>query len=118
MSLCEKSNVVLKIVFVGQASAGKTRLLNCIADDIFHKIYMASIGCDFKIRTYDNNGTKVMTKFLGTAGQERHTAISATYYKCTHVLELDVYAVILCYDLNDANTLDSLDFWLDQLVTY
>ena len=69
MSLSEKPDVLLKVVFVGQPYAGKTSLLTRIADNSFNTNYLATIGCDFKMRTYDVNGKRVKVQFWDTAGQ-------------------------------------------------
>lgn len=74
---------MLKVVFVGQPYAGKTSLLNRIADNCFHENYLATIGVDFKVRTYEVDGRRVKVQFWDTAGQERYRAISAAYYKST-----------------------------------
>lgn len=56
MSLKEKSERILKIVYVGASGAGKTCLLNRVADNTFSENYMCTIGCDFKIRRYEVDG--------------------------------------------------------------
>lgn len=115
MSLSEKPDVMLKVVFVGQPYAGKTSLLNRIADNSFHENYLATIGVDFKVRTYPVNGRQVKVQFWDTAGQERFRAISAAYYKSTILANADADAVILCYNLNDVASFGNLNYWLDEL---
>jgi small GTP-binding protein len=118
MSLSEKPDIMLKVVFVGQPYAGKTSLLNRIADNCFHENYLATIGCDFKIRSYQVNGMRVKVQFWDTAGQERFRAISAAYYKSTPEGYIDADAVVLCYNLNDVTSFSNLNYWLDELVKY
>jgi small GTP-binding protein len=81
MSSSEKPDMILKIVFAGSSGAGKTSLLNRVTEDTFTQNYMATIGVDFKIRTYNMYGRKVKVQFWDTAGQERFRAISLSYYK-------------------------------------
>jgi small GTP-binding protein len=118
MSLSVKPDVLLKIVFVGQAYAGKTSLLSRIADDTFCENYLSTIGVDFKIKIYDVDGMKVKAQLWDTAGQERFRAMSSPYYKSTYMFELDADAVVLCYNLNDVTSFSNLNVWLDQLETY
>jgi GTPase SAR1 family protein len=52
MSSNKDYDVLLKVVFTGESMAGKTSLLNRITEDTFSENHFATIGVDFKIKTY------------------------------------------------------------------
>lgn len=61
--------MLLKIVFVGDSGVGKTSLLRREADNNFTEEHVATIGVDFKIRTYDVGKIKAKAQMWDTAGQ-------------------------------------------------
>lgn len=117
MDLKEKPERIVKIVFVGNPSAWKTSLLNRVADDTFTQNYMCTIGVDFKIRRYDIDGETVKAQFWDTAGQERFRCMSKAYYRGMFDIDSGADAVIICYNLNDQDSFNSLSFWLQELHT-
>ena len=56
--------MTLKVVFVG-----KTSLLTREYDETFTERYLATIGVDFRIKTYDLGLFKVKAQLWDTAGQ-------------------------------------------------
>ena len=59
----------MKVVFVGDSQAGKTSLINREYDDSFTQQHKATIGVDFRIKTYDLGLLKVKAQLWDTAGQ-------------------------------------------------
>lgn len=99
--ISERPNMILKIVFAGPSGVGKTSLLNRVTENTFTKEHLATIGVDFKIKTYNMYGRTVKAQFWDTAGQERFRAISAAYYRGNNYTISGADAVVLCYNLND-----------------
>lgn len=61
--------MTLKVVFVGDSGVGKTSLLTREYDETFTERYLATIGVDFRIKTYDLGLFKVKAQLWDTAGQ-------------------------------------------------
>lgn len=79
-------NMMLKIVFVGDSGVGKTSLLRREAENIFTQDHLATIGVDFRIKTYTVGKLTVKAQLWDTAGQERFRSIQKPYYKSTSFL--------------------------------
>lgn len=61
--------MLFKVVFVGDSGVGKTSLLTREATDTFTEKYIATIGVDFRIKTYDLGVVKAKAQLWDTAGQ-------------------------------------------------
>jgi len=57
------------VVFVGDIGVGKTSLIGREYDDSFTNQHLATIGVDFRIKTYDLGLLKVKAQLWDTAGQ-------------------------------------------------
>ncbi len=69
---------------------------------------MPTIGVDFKIRTFDLNGSTVKLQIWDTAGQERFKTITSSYYKGAH-------GIILVYDITDRQSFKDIENWLAEV---
>ena len=109
LSLASKQyDELVKFVFIGDSSVGKTSLLLRFSDNRFPEDHMPTIGIDFKIKIINLSGTKVKMQLWDTAGQERFQTIAANYYK-------GAAGVILVYDCGAKITYNSVSNWLNQI---
>ena len=76
-----QQEMVLKVVFTGDSGVGKTSLLRREAEDTFTREHLATIGVDFRIKTYQVGKISAKTQLWDTAGQERFRSIQKPYYK-------------------------------------
>lgn len=110
--------MIVKLVFVGDSGVGKTSLINREYDDSFVKEHLATIGVDFRIKTYDLGLIKVKAQLWDTAGQERFRSIQKPYYKSMILSYIDAKAVCLCFSLNDRQSFENLPRWIEELVSF
>jgi Ras-related protein Rab-1A len=99
---------LFKLLVVGDQGAGKSSLLIRWSDNVFTESFIATIGVDFKIKTISVNGKTVKLQVWDTAGGERFRVITSSYYRGAN-------GVLLVCDLNDPNTVASLERWYDEV---
>ena len=96
---------VFKTLLIGNSSVGKSSLLLRFADNIFQETFYPTIGVDFKIRTFDYEGSIIKLQMWDTAGQEKFKTITSAYYK-------GAQGVILVFDLCDRKTFQDIQNWI------
>lgn len=77
----ENHQMIIKVVFVGDMGVGKTSLLQRTAENTFTEQHIATIGVDFRIKTYQIGKISVKAQLWDTAGQERFRSIQKPYYR-------------------------------------
>eukprot|EP00992_Anisonema_acinus_P015577 TRINITY_DN9802_c0_g1_i1.p1 TRINITY_DN9802_c0_g1~~TRINITY_DN9802_c0_g1_i1.p1 ORF type:complete len:206 (+),score=41.37 TRINITY_DN9802_c0_g1_i1:52-669(+) len=102
---------IVKAVVVGDSGVGKTSLVLRYTDDIYDSSYMATIGVDFRIKSFERNDEAVKLQVWDTAGQERFRGITRGYYRGAEV-------VLVCFDVSNWDTFSSLKTWLRDVETY
>ena len=111
----------VKLMMLGDASVGKTSVLNRFVDDDFKvNIILPTIGIDFKIKTVKVQGSldpkkhrsehtsKVKLQIWDTAGQERFRTITQAYYR-------GAMGIILVYDVTNLKTWKNSREWISQI---
>lgn len=112
----------LKLSIIGNSGCGKTTMLKCFVDSIIRndkELYYfdpnihTTIGIDFFKKTLhfiDHNDSNVIVnlKIFDTAGQERFRTVITGFYR-------DANGIILVFDLNDINSFNSLESWLNNI---
>ena len=101
----EPENLSFKIIILGNAKVGKTQVVCRYCDEAFTKNYKKTIGVDFfqkrlelsadiniSLQIWDVDGTAISGKMLDTY---------------VH----DANAIIFVYDITDAESFTSIDFW-------
>ena len=104
-------DVLLKVIVIGDSGVGKSCLLHRYTEDAFDPLYIATIGVDFKVDTFERQGKVVKLQLWDTAGQERFRTIATTYYRTAH-------CVMLCYDVTDRETFTHLQRWVKEVEEY
>ena len=101
-----------KCVMLGDVSVGKT----CIFKRYFYDTYeieanTLSACFESKQVVVNPDGTqrkKIKLQVWDTAGSEQYRSINSLYYKKAAV-------VLLIYSATDADSLDALDYWVEEL---
>lgn len=102
---------VLKVVLVGQESAGKTQIVNRFVHDAFSAANVSTIGVDFKIKHVIENDKRFVLQIWDTAGQEKYRTITQSYFRNAHAL------MIVC-DLSDIKSFYVIEENLADLKKY
>ena len=102
------TSIVLKILLLGNGSVGKTSLINRYLKNVYNPVYLTTIGIDQSIKFLSVNNKHIKLSIWDTAGQEQFRTIAKSFYNKTD-------AVILCFDLTEKESLDSISYWIDQL---
>lgn len=63
------SDLLLKVIIVGDSGVGKTNLLTYFCEGVFKESYVATIGVDFKIKILNVEDKKIKLQIWDTAGQ-------------------------------------------------
>lgn len=100
--------VDMKVVMLGQASCGKTSIVERFIYDRFNSSYQTTIGAAFGARSMDVQGKKICVGLWDTAGSERYEAMSRIYYR-------DSKAAIICYDITCAESAERAKFWVSEV---
>ncbi|CDW88237.1 uncharacterized protein STYLEM_17355 [Stylonychia lemnae] len=96
-----------KIIIIGDPCCGKTSLLMRVTTNRRNEIYEMTIGVDCKSRTFEYQDKKVRLQFWDTAGQDRFTSITTSYYRGSH-------CCILVFDITNQDSFFHLYKWIDQ----
>lgn len=102
---------VFKVLLIGNSSVGKSSLLLRFADNVFQETFYPTIGVDFKIRTFDNEGSIIKLQMWDTAGQEKFKTITSAYYK-------NAQGIILVYDVCDKKSFEDIQNWIGEIERY
>ena len=79
-----------KIIFVGDASVGKTSIVNRYVKDYFNQFNQMTLQCSFQSKevVIPNSKKKLKFHIWDTAGDEKFRNIVKMYYRGAHVVVL------------------------------
>ena len=99
----------VKIVLLGEAAVGKSSLINRYCKNTFSDTYKITIGGAYlKQELKLKDGKTIIFHFWDTGGQERFRSMASLYYK-------DASAAILCYDIGNLESLNAIEYWIQEL---
>jgi Ras-related protein Rab-8A len=98
-------DVLAKAIVIGDSSVGKSSLLYRYTEQDWNPHYIATIGVDFKVMTFERNNRIIKMQLWDTAGQDRFRTIVHTYYRGAH-------AVMLIFALDDRASFENLSEWM------
>jgi len=101
-------DVLAKSIIIGDSSVGKTSLLYRYIEQDWNPHYIATIGVDFKVMTFEHKGKVVKLQLWDTAGQDRFRTITHTYYRGAH-------GVMMVFALDDRESFDNLSTWISDV---
>jgi len=99
-----------KVIIVGSSSCGKTSLVKRLIDNEYNVNEKATLGVNFKIRTFYTTGSQKPIKIhiWDTAGQERFAQLVASYFRGAHV-------ILFTFDLSRRETFAEVETrWFKQ----
>lgn len=99
---------VFKYILIGDASVGKSTLLNQFINGSFLPDCNPTMGVEFATKKLALHSRSIKIQIWDTAGQESFRTITRAYYK-------NAIGIILVYDLNNPKTLQTIDAWLAEI---
>ncbi|XP_032927159.1 ras-related protein Rab-43 isoform X2 [Catharus ustulatus] len=105
----ESYDFLFKLVLIGDASVGKTCLVQRFKTGAFSERQGSTIGVDFTMKSLEIQGKRV--KIWDTAGQERFRTITQSYYRSAN-------GAILAYDISKRGSFLSIPRWIEDVRKY
>mmetsp|Transcript_11661 Transcript_11661/g.19904 ORF Transcript_11661/g.19904 Transcript_11661/m.19904 type:complete len:198 (-) Transcript_11661:67-660(-) len=104
--------VQLKLLLIGNSGVGKSCVLVRFVDDEFDEDTPCTIGVDYKNTVFDDfHGKRVNLSIWDTAGQEKFRSLTSSYYRGTH-------GIVVVFDVNDRESFDNVDQWINEAQLY
>ncbi|EAX96591.1 small GTP-binding protein, putative [Trichomonas vaginalis G3] len=94
-----------KISFVGDASVGKTSIINRRVKGSFQAELSSTIGSSHVKCMEDVDGKKVELSLWDTAGQEKYHSLVPLYTRDSDI-------ILICAALNDEDSINNIEKWL------
>ena len=94
-----------KVIFVGDASVGKTSIIGRIVDNPFSDTYEVSIGVDFISKNIRFHGQNIKLQIWDSAGQEKYKGLIPSYVRNSSI-------VFIVYDIANRASFDNVPNWI------
>ena len=102
---------VLPLMLLGDGQVGKTSLILRLTGNEFNDSQLTTVGKESYIQQVKLHGYELKMKIWDTAGQERFKSMSVQVVQVIKNSD----AVILVYAIDDRNSFNALDQWLNKL---
>ncbi|KAJ1138230.1 hypothetical protein NDU88_004621 [Pleurodeles waltl] len=102
--MISSKKVDLKIVILGAAGTGKTSLLHRYVHKKFYNDYRTTLGAHVMSKNLEVDNTTLRLQIWDMGGQDRFQPMVTSFYKGSD-------ACILTFDVTDAESFESLDYW-------
>ena len=107
-STIDDFDIKLKIMVLGESMVGKTSLITRYTNDKFGGRYLCTVGIDFQKKKIEKNGKRVLLQIWDTAGQERFRNVTKNYFQASQ-------GFILAYDLNNKESFEKVQYWVEEI---
>lgn len=94
-----------RFVLIGDASVGKTSILNRISGKPFSFNENSTIGANYQLLTNDVDDAHVEIQLWDTAGQEKFRSLIPVYFR-------NAIGSLVVFDLTNRNSFENLDVWI------
>ena len=104
-----ETDLVYKILLLGDSEVGKSCFLMRYADNVFVDNYITTIGLDYKLKYVQlDSGQVIKVQLWDTAGQDRYRTIAKNYYKGSH-------GILLLYDVTKSSSFENIREWIKDI---
>jgi len=97
----------VKFILTGTSMVGKTAILRRLIDHKFVST-VPTIGAEYDTLLMDIDSSKVRLQIWDTAGQEKYSSISKSYYR-------NAMGVLLVFDLTNIGSFEKLNIWINDI---
>ena len=94
-----------RVVVIGDASVGKTSILNQLIDNKFNEFEASTVGMNYQLFTNDVDGIHVEMQIWDTAGQEKFRSLGTVYFR-------NSIGAIVVFDLTSRSSFYNLGKWV------
>ena len=109
MESTNDSDLVFKILLLGDSEVGKSCFLMRYSENVFIENYITTIGLDYKLKTVKlDTGKTIKVQLWDTAGQDKYRTIAKNYYKGSH-------GILLLYDITKQSSFDNIREWVRDI---
>ena len=109
MNSNEDSDIIFKILMLGDSEVGKSCFLMRYSDNVFVENYITTIGLDYKLKTIKlDSGKVIKVQLWDTAGQDKYRTIAKNYYKGSH-------GILLLYDITKISSFENIREWIQDI---
>lgn len=105
MLLGDKAPPIYRVVTIGDASVGKTSIINKLVHNEFNKNEQTTVGAMFVMHLAQVGNEHVEMQIWDTAGQEKFRALGPIYYRNAHV-------GIIVIDITSLVSFQHIDEWI------
>ncbi|CAB3997992.1 ras-related Rab-38-like [Paramuricea clavata] len=109
MSMKEKTELLFKVLVIGDLGTGKTSIIKRYVRQFFSIHYRATVGADFALKILNwNDDTLIRLQLWDIAGQERFAKMTRVYYK-------EANGAFVVFDVTRATTYEAVEKWKSDL---
>ena len=101
-------DTIIPITLVGEASVGKTCLINRFINQTFEELTTPTLGVDMFKKQVFLQDMRLLVRISDTAGQEKFRSLTDDYFK-------NAKGMILVYDVTQKSTFLALDSWFEKI---
>ena len=103
---------IFSIILLGNSGVGKTNFMTRYANNSFNPIFLSTTGFNMETKLLMINSNFIYRlTLLDTAGQERFKSLPKKYYR-------DADAVLLLFDVNNRESFNEVNNWVNQIKEY
>ena len=108
----DKKILRFKTILIGDASVGKTSILQRFIHNKFKIEYNCTIGVDYWVKSLPIDNSYIADlQIWDTCGQERFKTITRQYYRDTH-------GCILVFDLTNKDSFKNVEIWIEDIKNF
>ena len=100
----DKNKNILKVILLGEASVGKTSLINVFSKKPFEDDIPNTISASCFNREIETKKGKFIIRIWDTAGQEKFRSLNKIFIKDSNI-------VLFVYDISKNKTFEQLNYW-------
>ena len=104
----DQSEMVFKVVLVGDMNVGKTNIVSRYIRNEFHEDSKNTVGVEFLSKQFKIEGHNIKAQIWDTAGSEKFRSITTQYYK-------GAKGCLVVYDITDQSSFDNIDKWINEV---
>lgn len=99
-----------KISVIGDKGTGKTCLVLKIAENLYTRYYISTMGVDYKPKKVDTCGNTIGINMWDVCGQERFRDITNSFHEASNI--------VICFDVTNKTSFQNIEAWHNQIVAY